>query len=147
MYAAHPNHGQTVRWKATSVRLVMIGVVRCISGPAASSLSDSIAPPRRRVLRTRTLPARPLLDQVLSSATSHVAMVTTVTLAQLCSSVLSSCWHADWRLCGLLSKTDIHLCCDMRKYPPLILGRNERCDYNVASLDSLNTFTLRRSLL
>lgn len=89
MYAAHPNHGQTVRFKATSVRLVMIGVVRCISGPAASSLSESIAPPRRRVLRTRILPARPLLDQVLSSATSHVAMVTTVTLAQLCSSVLS----------------------------------------------------------
>ena len=69
----------------------MIGVVRCISGPAASSLSESIAPPRQRVLRTRTLPARPLLDQVLSSATSHVAMVTTVTLAQLCSSVLPSC--------------------------------------------------------
>lgn len=90
MCAAHPNHGKTARQQATSVQPGMIGAARFISRPVASSLSESIALPRLPVHRVPTLPASMLLNQVLSTATSHVAKVTTVTLAQLCSSALSS---------------------------------------------------------
>ena len=67
------------------------------------------------------------------------AMLISITLLLTCG--LASLWIVvkDWHS-FVLWHEEIYV-------PPLILGRNERCDYNVASLDSLNTFTLRRSLL